>query len=297
MHIHFRSPPKGMYINPGVVVSDGMLTTGEKCILAMAQANGSRISKLRLTKLLFLVSQEQRIYDFVPYLYGPFSFQMYHDLADLARTGLIAEEGNMVETLGAHFPAPPAPLHSLIDRFITSYQGFTDEELLERIYSDNPWYTILSMNNRRMDYRRDLSGIATIGYEGKTIDGFLNELLMQRIGSVIDVRSNPFSYKFGFCGSVLQEYLSKLDIEYLHLPEMGIPSRERKHLKTEADLKSLFKAYDVSLNDMRPALTSLIRKGAEKRIALMCMEKDVNRCHRGVIGNRLRRMGQEVMDL
>ncbi|MGQ9583323.1 MAG: DUF488 domain-containing protein [Thermoplasmatota archaeon] len=274
-----------------------MLTIGKKCILELARANGSAISKLRLTKLLFLVSQEQRIYDFVPYHYGPFSFQMYHDLADLVRKGYVSDDGNVVHLLRARSLALPAPLQSVIDRHMSVFGSSTDEELIERIYSNNPWYTILSLNDKKMDYHRNSTGIATIGYEEKTIDGFLNELLSKEIGLVIDVRNNPFSYKFGFSKATLREYLSKLSIEYLHMPEMGIPSKVRRGVKTDADLISLFRAYEASLNGMNQSLNFIIKAGTEKKIVLMCMEKDVNRCHRGVIAHRLRLMGHEVTDL
>ena len=50
-----------------------MLTRGEKCIIYLLNNNKSKLSKLRLVKLMFLVSKRISLYYFVPYKYGPFS--------------------------------------------------------------------------------------------------------------------------------------------------------------------------------------------------------------------------------
>ena len=58
-----------------------MLTSGEKGIIYLLNNNKSKMSKLRLVKLMFLGSKRIPLYYFVPYKYGPFSFQLYHDLS------------------------------------------------------------------------------------------------------------------------------------------------------------------------------------------------------------------------
>ena len=274
-----------------------MLTTGQKCILELARGHGSGISKLRLTKLLFLISREAGVYDFVPYHHGPFSFQMYHDLAGLKGKGLVAEDDVAVRLLRKDFPPPPGPLLSILNRQSSKTKGLTDGQLLERIYSDHPWFTIMSLNDRRMDYSRNSKGITTIGYEGRSIDGFLDELLRQRVDILVDVRNNPFSFKFGFNKSILGDYLSRLGLEYVHMPEMGIASSDRKKATTEQATHELFEAYRRSLDGLGASFARIIEMGAGRKIALMCMEKDVRQCHRGEIARRLREMGLEVVDL
>jgi uncharacterized protein (DUF488 family) len=49
-----------------------------------------------------------------------------------------------------------------------------------------------------MDYDRNSSGIVTIGYERKTIDKFLYELIKNKIGIVADVRKNAYRMKLDF---------------------------------------------------------------------------------------------------
>ena len=62
-----------------------MLTSGEKGILFLLNYNKGEMSKLRLVKLMFLISKRIPLYYFVPYKYGPFSFQLYHDLSRLEK--------------------------------------------------------------------------------------------------------------------------------------------------------------------------------------------------------------------
>jgi hypothetical protein len=73
-----------------------MLTSGEKGILFLISSNKSEISKLRLVNLMFLISKRIPLYYFIPYKYGPFSFQLYHDLSRLEKDGFISIDENTV---------------------------------------------------------------------------------------------------------------------------------------------------------------------------------------------------------
>ena len=66
-----------------------MLRKGQKAMLYILQKEG-RISKIKMMKLLFLMNKDVRPYDFVPYHYGPFSFQMYHEMGNLEKDYIIS---------------------------------------------------------------------------------------------------------------------------------------------------------------------------------------------------------------
>ena len=82
-----------------------MLTSGEKGILFLLINNKSKMSKLRLVKLMFLISKRIPLYYFVPYKYGPFSFQLYHDLLSLEKDGFVSIDDDSVLLLKTDLPS------------------------------------------------------------------------------------------------------------------------------------------------------------------------------------------------
>jgi len=72
------------------------------------------------------------------------------------------------------------------------------------------------------------------------------KVISHKIGTVIDVRKNAFSRKYGF-SSNLKGFLSKFGIGYVHFPELGIPSGRRKNLESFSDYQALFKEYESDL--------------------------------------------------
>lgn len=49
--------------------------------------------------------------------------------------------------------------------------------------------------------------VFSIGYEGLTIDSFLNKLIANNITLVVDVRNNPQSMKYGFSKKSFKKYI------------------------------------------------------------------------------------------
>lgn len=274
-----------------------MLTKGEKGILLLLENNKYRISKLRLVKLLFLISERVKLYDFIPYKYGPFSFQLYHDLSRLEREGFVSIEDETISLTRCDLPKIDPKIKNIIRFNVQRFTSFDDRMLLDYIYDKYPEYTIFSLYRRTMEYDRNSSGIVTIGYEGKTIDKFLNELIINKINLLMDVRKNAYSMKLGFQREKLKNYLGKVGIEYIHIPELGIPSDMRKHLETFEDYRILFVQYKGELEMKNNQLDRIKSLGQNKKVALMCFEKDIRFCHRGIIAERLREDGIEVIDL
>jgi uncharacterized protein (DUF488 family) len=127
----------------------------------------------------------------------------------------------------------------------------------------------------------------TIGYEGKTIDKYLQILIQNQINTIIDVRKNPYSMKFNFTKKKFSEHLKRVDIDYFHIPELGIESDRRAKLETEKDYKSLFDYYKKNnlvhqVNKLKNIYSLLNNK---KRIALTCFERDFYYCHRHIISD------------
>ncbi|MEO1517555.1 MAG: DUF488 domain-containing protein, partial [Bacteroidota bacterium] len=129
----------------------------------------------------------------------------------------------------------------------------------------------------------DIKALYTIGYEGISQENYLNRLIQNNIKVLCDVRKNPLSMKYGFSKNQLLKACQGLGIEYVHVPEVGIPSNKRKELKTQKDYDELFVEYNTTLTEENALrgiekIKSLLEKN--KRIAITCFEANIHQCHR-----------------
>jgi len=254
---------------------------------------------MKLSKVFFLMSQDKslnkfKFYSFVPYKYGPYSFELFHDLDMLEREGIVE-----TDEINIKFIEGNVELHSdtmnIVDYFFEETTSMDDNELVEFTYKKFPGYTIFSEIEKKQNYIRDETGITTIGYEGLSIDEFMRKLIDDKIQVLVDVRNNPWSMKYGFTGKFLNILCGKIGIEYLGLPDVGIPSEFRKKLETREDYDALFKRYRGFISKKENEMDMLLGLGKEKKIALMCFEKDPGMCHRTVLAEELRGRGTGVV--
>jgi uncharacterized protein (DUF488 family) len=123
----------------------------------------------------------------------------------------------------------------------------------------------------------------TIGYEGKSIDDFLEILVNNEIHMIFDVREIPFSRKKGFSKAPLSEALKSENIDYYSFKELGSPKDIREELHRTNNYENFFKEYIEYLNNNPQNLESIINAinmNGDKNICLLCFEKDYNYCHR-----------------
>ena len=122
----------------------------------------------------------------------------------------------------------------------------------------------------------------TIGYEGISLEKYLQKLVQNNVKILVDVRKNPLSMKFGFSKTLLKRYSNSLGIEYLHIPEVGINSDKRQVLESQADYDRLFDDYrKTTLSETsahQKQILDLLKK--HKRVALTCFEAEPCQCHR-----------------
>ncbi|RPI15126.1 MAG: DUF488 family protein [Ignavibacteriae bacterium] len=268
-----------------------------KVLLALLQTWGGILSNISFQKILFLFCQEQEkpSYTFVPYKYGCFSFQSYADRRALVYYNVLANDNSWHKIDNKDYyseleMSDKKILYNLYDK----YKNFSQKDLIQHVYIHYPYYATNSeilydhlteteinavIKNKNLT---SCSFLATIGYEGLSIDEYLNKLLCNNIEVIFDVRKNPVSMKFGFSKQILKKYLNKLDIAYIHIPQLGIESNKRKNLKCENDFHLLFKEYEEKVI---PTNTQYINKIIEafnkyNRIALMCFESYHLSCHR-----------------
>jgi uncharacterized protein (DUF488 family) len=132
----------------------------------------------------------------------------------------------------------------------------------------------------------------TIGYEGRSLESYLNELLRDGVTMLCDVRRNPLSRKYGFSKGTLSKACEGVGILYEHLPELGIASEQRQELHTQADYDALFAEYErENLPQQRAALDKIQGwVAAGERVALTCFEHLPRQCHRHCVAEALEQM-------
>lgn len=134
----------------------------------------------------------------------------------------------------------------------------------------------------------------TIGYEGKSLDAYLTQLAGAGVSLLCDVRANPFSRKRGFSKRALAEACAAAGIRYEHLPELGIPSAERRDIGTPEQRDALFARYTRDVLPRQGAALARIREWIERegqRVALTCYELDARECHRSCVARALEAAG------
>lgn len=136
----------------------------------------------------------------------------------------------------------------------------------------------------------DIVEINLIGYEGLTLEAFIAVLHKNGIERIIDVRKNPISRKKGFSKKPLSMALGFEGIEYVHVPEVGIPSSMRQSLNNQDDYDELFDRYeDEILPNCEEAISHIISMLEEKNSALMCFEQSSLQCHRFRLGKHIKK--------
>jgi|TARA_R110002020_G_scaffold473858_1_gene703739 hypothetical protein len=274
----------------------------QKVLVALLRAFGGTLQNVDMQKYLFLFTEQcesEASYEFVPYRFGCFSFQSYADRRKLIEFGLLANHD------GWHLIDDEEKLpNSLVKKttlFAEKYASLRGDDLVRRVYRDYPYYATRSEIAGRLMSNSELAAIEsarskeceptlfTIGYEGQSFENYLNRLLRNNVALLCDVRKNPLSRKYGFSKKALSETLSKLDIEYIHIPELGIVSDKRRSLKTRADYQSLFAEYEATtLQSEGDALNHLVELLSKyNRVAITCFEADYCMCHRGKVAEHV----------
>jgi hypothetical protein len=274
----------------------------QKTLIGLLSAFGGHLPSTDFQKYLFLFTrefQQEPSFEFVPYRFGSFSFQSYADKRRLVELGALAdtddwqlEEGFSTEGLfdGAVF-----------NRCYAKYSDLKGTKLLQDVYRRYPYYAINSERATKIMSAEEVSAITaarpaaaatcffTIGYEGSSFEGYLNRLIKNSVKTLVDVRRNPLSRKYGFSKRTLSDTVKKLGIGYVHIPELGIASDKRQELNTQADYDRLFNSYEKQeLKQNGKALQNLfdiLQK--DNRVAITCFEADVCMCHRGRVAKAM----------
>ena len=264
-----------------------------------------------MQKLLFLWTREwsegEAPFEFVPHRFGAFSFTSYADWRNLVKKGLLRDDESdwAITEAGRLAIRKQAKLRSRAQAFVAKAPVARGEDLVALTYHRQPFFAIrseiadriLATDPRALERIEEARpapgppGIVTIGYEGRSLEGYLVALLKAGVTVLCDVRRNPVSRQYGFARSSLSSGCESVGIRYEHLPELGIASSERRGLDTQADYDALFDIYEREyLPDQREALLRIVGwVQAGDRVALTCFERLPSQCHRHCVAAALER--------
>jgi hypothetical protein len=289
-----------------------MLFERQRLLLALLDALAEPVAHTDFQKLLFLFAQEWEpspSYDFVPYRFGCFSFTSYADKRRLIERGLLEADDQhwVLSRAGRAVARREIQRLPRAAQFARQYSRLRGDALIGEVYRRHPYYATRSEILKRVLPRsvdrarvvaarpaRQGPGLVTIGYEGKSLERYLNQLLRTSVTLLCDVRRNPLSRKYGFAKSTLSKACEGVGIRYEHLPELGIASEERRELKTQADYDALFAVYERYSLPKQAAALAKIRQWIEKdghRVALTCYEAQPCQCHRHCVAEALAEIG------
>ena len=270
-----------------------------KIILALLEAFGNNLSNIFFQKILFLFChlQNNPVYDFVPYKFGPFSFLSYKDRRAMIKYGLLVNNNSWKKNISSNYLSNiKKEDENIVNNLKNKFFDYSNQDLIEYVYKNYPEYTVNSELTSKYIKRENKIAkdnqeiiLYTIGYQGITIDLYLRKLLNNNIHLLCDVRKNPISMKYGFSKTELKRLLKKINIEYIHFPELGIESSKRKNLKTQNDYNELFIDYKNNYLPKKEQFLNELNESLKKykRIAITCFESDYKSCHRNKVTEAL----------
>lgn len=269
-----------------------------KVILGLLQVFGGKLEKINLYKLLLIFSklQAKPQYDFVPYKFGCYSFSLHADLVTMYKKEQLKDEDKSVSKVEKknYLSLLTESDKKIIQSIYQQFSNSSGDDLMRYTYTTYPYTAINSQTAKRLLTKEQFEKVNscrpisnetilyTIGYEGISLEEYLNRLIKNDIKVLVDVRKNALSMKFGFSKNQLNNYCNSLGIEYLHIPEVGIHSEFRQELNTQNDYDKLFSFYKKknlsATTSYQQRILDLLE--VKKRIALTCFEANICQCHR-----------------
>ncbi len=269
-----------------------------KILLSILNSFGGKLEKIRLQKLLFLFCQEQRnpVYYFVPYKFGCYSFQANADLNTMKKYEQVDESNKtwLLKSTHNYIREIKDDDRIILSQLKSKFWEMSTDDIIKYTYREFPFFAINSIvasdKLSKEEYNKVLNekqiseqeALFTIGYEGISLEEYLQKLITNDIKVLCDVRNFPRSMKYGFSKNQLKNACEGLGIIYFHLPNLGIISEKRKELNTQKDYNVLFDDYrkTVLKNNMKDQIFILELIKQYKRVAITCFEKNIKQCHR-----------------
>lgn len=138
----------------------------------------------------------------------------------------------------------------------------------------------------------------TVGYQGRDIDSFVTALVDAGVACLFDVRFNPVSmYKPAFSRRNLEASLRSAGIDYVHMPDLGVPSDIRGLAEISGRRDDIWDWYAEHVLSRYDWNLGWFFNTSDHPVALMCMERDRIDCHRHRLASVLEKQGLTSRDI
>lgn len=132
-------------------------------------------------------------------------------------------------------------------------------------------------------------GLVSVGYEGRTLEDLLEVLQVAGVEVVADVRLTPISRKAGLSKTKLSTALAAVGVDYVHLRELGNPANNREPFWRGRPAVGVRRFRTLMREPERSAsVDKLVKLSQVRRVAVLCFERDHDRCHRQVVTDEVR---------
>ena len=171
-----------------------------KYILALIQEFGGSLDHLNLQKLLFLATrkQDKKSFDFVPYMYGCFSFQANQDLSTMSKYGQVERNDrtwNCIDTTDYKSQLKREDIAS-INWVHRNFSNSDADSLIKETYRKYPYFATRSKIAKKILTKEELEEVNaqkrtyqepmffTIGYEGISLENLFEQAYHQRCPTI-----------------------------------------------------------------------------------------------------------------
>jgi uncharacterized protein (DUF488 family) len=137
----------------------------------------------------------------------------------------------------------------------------------------------------------------TVGYESRSLDELIDILREHGIDLLADIRAVPHSRRREFSKKTLSRVLPGDGIEYLHIGSLGSPKELRDKVKADGNYDYFFSRYEEFLGSQDASLRTLSALIRKKVVCLLCYERDVDKCHRRAVAERMAKMAGRDIDI
>ncbi len=129
-----------------------------------------------------------------------------------------------------------------------------------------------------------MPAIWTIGYEQVTQDALIAALQGAGVEVLADIRALPLSRCPGFSKTALAGAVREGGMEYRHLKPLGTPADGRAAAR-RGDHAALERIYagQLDLPEALAAMAQLRELAGQRRVALLCYEREASGCHRSLL--------------
>src|SRR4051812_6138525 len=130
--------------------------------------------------------------------------------------------------------------------------------------------------------------LVSVGYEGRSVDELVSELVASHVDVLVDVRLTPLSRKRGLSKRLLAAALAEVGIDYVHHRALGNPRDNRTGFRA-GDTASVARFRDdvLATADAERAISHVLELLGGAVVALLCFEREHASCHRHLVVEQL----------